>query len=41
MTPGTLFFDRHFRFHDGEDGQKILIALGTAHGVTVVVKATS
>ncbi|MCP5195528.1 MAG: hypothetical protein H6974_01835 [Gammaproteobacteria bacterium] len=41
MTPGTLFFDRHFRFHDGEEGQKILIALGTAHGVTIVVKTTS
>lgn len=41
MTPGTLFFDRHFRFYDGEEGQKILIALGTAHGVTVVVKTTS
>jgi hypothetical protein len=41
MTPGTLFFDRHFRFYDGEEGQKILIALGTAHGVTIVVKTTS
>ena len=41
MTPGTLFFDRHFHFYDGEEGQKILIALGTAHGVTIVVKTTS
>jgi hypothetical protein len=41
MTPGTLFFDRHFRFHDGEEGQKILVALGAAQGVTVVVKTTS
>lgn len=41
MTPDTLFFDRHFRFHDGEEGQKILIALGTAQGVTLVVKTTS
>jgi hypothetical protein len=41
MTPGTLFFDRHFQFHDGEEGRKILIALGTAYGVTVVVKTTS
>lgn len=41
MTPGTLFFDRHFQFHDGEEGQKILVALGTVHGVTVVVKTTS
>lgn len=41
MTPGTLFFDRHFRFYDGEEGQKILIALGTANGITLVVKTTS
>ena len=41
MTPGTLFFDRHFRFYDGEEGQKILVALGTVHGVTLVVKTTS
>lgn len=41
MTPGALFFDRHFRFRDGEEGEKILIALGTAHGVTIVVKTTS
>lgn len=41
MTPGTLFFDRHFQFHDGEEGPKILVALGTGHGVTIVVKTTS
>lgn len=41
MTPGTLFFDRHFAFHDGEEGQKILVALGTARGVTIVTKTTS
>lgn len=41
MTPGTLFFDRYFRFYDGEEGQKILVALGTAHSVTIVVKTTS
>lgn len=41
MIPGTLFVDRHFRFHDGDEAQKILVALGTAHGVTLVVKTTS
>jgi len=41
MTPGALFFDRYFQFHDGEEGQKILVALGTVHGVTVVVRTTS
>lgn len=41
MIPGTLFFDRHFVFHDGEAGQKILIALGTDLGITVVAKTTS
>jgi hypothetical protein len=41
MTPGTLFFDKGFRFHDGEAGQKILVALATGHGVTIVVKTTS
>lgn len=41
MIPGTLFFDRDFHFHDGEDGRKILVALGTAHGITLVVKTTS
>jgi len=41
MTPGTLFFDRNFRFHDGAEGQKILVALGTSRGATVVVKTTS
>ncbi len=41
MTPGTFFVDKHFRFHDGEEAQKILVALGTNHGVTIVVKTTS
>ena len=40
MTPGTFFLDKHFRFQDGEEGQKILVALGTSHGVTIVVKTT-
>lgn len=41
MTPGTVFTDQNFVFHDGETGSKILIALGTKSGVIVVVKATS
>lgn len=41
MSPGTFFFDRHFKFHDGEEGQKVLITLGTVHGITLVVKTTS
>lgn len=41
MTPGTLFVDQHFTFHDGEEAKKILIALGSAHGITLVVKTTS
>lgn len=41
MTPGTLFFDPHFRFHDGEEGKKILITMGALQGVTLVVKTTS
>lgn len=41
MTPGTLIVDRHFRFHDGNEAQKILVALGTAHGITLIVKTTS
>ena len=41
MTPGTLFFDRNFKFHDGEDGMKILVTLGTGQGITIVAKTTS
>ena len=41
MIPGTLYFDCNFRFHYGEGGKKILIALGTSQGVTIVVKTTS
>lgn len=41
MTPGTFFVDKHFRFYDGEEAQKILVALGTNHDVTIVVKTTS
>lgn len=41
MTPGSIFFDKKFVFHDGEDGKKILISLGTSSGVTLVAKTTS
>ncbi len=41
MTPGTLFFDSQFKFHDGEDGRKIFITIGSNRGITLVVKTTS
>ena len=41
MTPGTFFFDSQFKFHDGEDGQKIFITIGSDRGITLVVKTTS
>jgi len=41
MTPGTLFFDTRFVFHDGEEGQKIIVVLGSGQGVTIGVKSTS
>lgn len=41
MTPGTIFTDQNFIFHDGDVGNKILVSLGTKSGVIVVAKATS
>lgn len=41
MTPGTIFTDQNFVFHDGEVGNKILISLGAKSGVVVVAKTTS
>ncbi|MDE3023137.1 MAG: hypothetical protein KGI54_15025 [Pseudomonadota bacterium] len=41
MNPGSLFVDRHFKFNDGAEAQKILIVLGNYNGVTLVVKTTS
>jgi hypothetical protein len=41
VTPGTLFFDSEFVFHDGESAEKILVALGTHGGLTLVIKTTS
>ena len=41
MTPGTLFFDTKFVFHDAAEGKKILVVLGRKDGITVIVKTTS
>lgn len=41
MTPGALFYDKRFRFHDGEEGRKIFVVMGSGHGVAVVAKTTS
>jgi hypothetical protein len=41
MTPCTLFFDPHFRFHDGEVGEKIMVTLGALHGSTLIESALS
>lgn len=41
MTPGSVWFDEQFSFHDGEQGEKLFVALGTVNSVAVVVKTTS
>lgn len=41
MNPGSVFFDTHFHFHDGEDGKKLFVVLGAEKGVVVVAKTTS
>lgn len=41
MTPGTVFFDKSFKFLDGNKGRKLAISLGAAQGLNVVVKTTS
>ncbi|MDI3830006.1 hypothetical protein QK368_00710 [Pseudomonas aeruginosa] len=41
MTPGSVFFDEEFHFHDGETGEKLFVVLGSDHSVTVVAKTTS
>lgn len=41
MVPGTLFFDENFKFHDGEEGRKIFVVLGTNSQIVLVVKTTS
>ena len=41
MTPGSVFFDETFHFHDGETGEKLFVVLGSDASVTVVAKTTS
>jgi len=42
MTPGTVLFDKRFRFHDGEVGKKLLILLSDDKtGFYVTIKTTS
>lgn len=41
MTPGSVFFDRDFHFHDGVSGEKLFVVLGFKDGVVVVAKTTS
>lgn len=41
MTPGSVFFDEQFHFHDGETGEKLFVVLGSNDSVTVVAKTTS
>ena len=41
MTPGAVYFDKSFAFHDGTTGEKLFVVLGTADGVSIVAKTTS
>lgn len=41
MSPGSIFFDKNFNFHDGQDGQKFFIMLGSDSGISVAAKTTS
>ncbi|MGE4532095.1 hypothetical protein [Halomonas sp.] len=41
MTPGSVFFDTDFHFHDGETGEKLFVVLGSDTGIVVVAKTTS
>lgn len=41
MTPGTIFFDKSFKFLDGKEGRKLAISLGADQGINIVVKTTS
>jgi hypothetical protein len=41
VTPGTVFFDEQFTFHDGETKPKLFVVLGSKDGVTIVSKTTS
>ncbi|PUB79759.1 MAG: hypothetical protein DBO99_02815 [gamma proteobacterium symbiont of Ctena orbiculata] len=41
MIPGSIFFDTDFHFHDGSDGEKLFIILGSRDSITVTSKTTS
>ena len=41
MQSGCILFDNNFKFHDGEDGKKYIILLGSHDGVCLFVKTTS
>lgn len=41
MIPGAVYFDTDFHFHDGEDGEKLFVVLGSRNSITVVAKTTS
>ncbi|WP_330084062.1 hypothetical protein [Methylocystis iwaonis] len=41
MSPGSVFFDEEFAFHDGETGEKLFVVLGTIEKVSIVAKTTS
>jgi hypothetical protein len=41
VTPGSVFFDEEFAFHDGKTGEKLFIVLGTVNNTSVVAKTTS
>jgi hypothetical protein len=36
MNPGSVFFDEQFAFHDGENGEKLFVVLGTVQMLSVV-----
>lgn len=41
MTPGSVFFDKGFNFHDGESGEKLFVVLGWDDMTAIVAKTTS
>lgn len=42
MVPGTVLFDKDFRFHDGQRGEKLFVVLSDGrNGTYITVKTTS
>lgn len=41
MNPGAVFFDTKFHFHDGQNGEKLFVILGSLDGISVISKTTS